>query len=125
MGDQSVHNQVVWFDIPCQELDRAIAFYSAVLGCQVAKQEVLGIALGVLPHEGGAVGGCLVMSKDYRPSDHGVLVYLNCQGRLDDAIAAVAAKGGSIVQPKQSIGPHGYRAVVRDSEGNQVALHSM
>jgi predicted enzyme related to lactoylglutathione lyase len=114
----------VWFDVPCVDLDRAIAFYSAVLGCRVAKQEGPGFALGVLPHEGAAVGGCLAVMKDNPPSDHGVLIYLNCQGRLDDAVAAAAAHGGSIREPKQSIGPHGFRAVIRDSEGNRVALHS-
>jgi predicted enzyme related to lactoylglutathione lyase len=50
---------------------------------------------------------------------------LNCQGRLGDAVAAVAAHGGSVLEPKQSIAPHGFRAVIRDSEGNRVALHSM
>jgi predicted enzyme related to lactoylglutathione lyase len=43
---------------------------------------------------------------------------------LDDAIAAVAPNGGQVVQPKEPIGSFGFRAIVIDSEGNQVALHS-
>lgn len=125
MGSQSINNQVVWFDVPCVDLDRAIAFYSAVLGCKVEKQEAEGFFMGVLPHEGPSVGGCLVVSPDNSPSDHGLLVYLNCDGRLDEAIAAVEENGGTILQPKHSIGPYGSRALITDSEGNRVALHSM
>ena len=45
-------NQIVWVDIPCLDLDRAIRFYSAVLGCTVRKETYPGFAIGVLPHEG-------------------------------------------------------------------------
>jgi len=117
-------NQAVWFDIPTLDLDRAIRFYSAVLGVAVRKEEFPGMAIGVFPHEGADVGGCLHRSETDRPSDHGPLLYLNCKGRLDDAIAAVTANGGKILKPKHAIGPYGFRAVVLDSEGNRVALHS-
>ena len=42
-------NQVVWVDIPVLDLDRAIHFYSAVLGSPVTKQEYPGMAIGLLP----------------------------------------------------------------------------
>jgi uncharacterized protein len=32
--------------------------------------------------------------------------------------------GGSVIQDTHPIGPHGFRAVVLDSEGNRIALHS-
>jgi len=124
VGAQAVASQVVWFDIPCTDLDRAIAFYSAVLGCKIDKQEFEGFSLGILPHEGATVGGCLAVMPDNPPSDHGILVYLNCDGRLDEAIAAVEVNGGTVLQTKHAIGPHGWRALIKDSEGNRVALHS-
>jgi predicted enzyme related to lactoylglutathione lyase len=52
------------------------------------------------------------------------MIYLNANGRLDEAIGAVASNGGKILKPKHPIGPFGFRAVVIDSEGNRVALHS-
>jgi predicted enzyme related to lactoylglutathione lyase len=52
------------------------------------------------------------------------MIYLNANGRLDDAIAAVMANGGKVIKPKHPIGPFGFRAVIIDSEGNRVALHS-
>lgn len=33
-------NQIVWCDIPVFELDRAVRFYSAVLGTEVKKQNL-------------------------------------------------------------------------------------
>ncbi len=117
-------NQIVWCDIPVVNLDRAIKFYSAVLGAEVKRQEFSGVAVGILPHKDGEVGGCLVTNESEKPSDKGVMVYLNANGRLDEAIASVPANGGRILQSKQPIGPFGFRAIVLDSEGNRVALHS-
>jgi predicted enzyme related to lactoylglutathione lyase len=117
-------NQIVWCDIPVLDLDRAVKFYSAILGQPVKKQEFPGMTIGILPHNDGEVGGCLFASEDQKPSGTGVLIYLNASGRLDDAIAAVVPNGGKIVQAKQPIGPFGFRAIITDSEGNRVALHS-
>ena len=52
-------NQIVWCDIPVVNLDRAIKFYSAVLGAEVKRQEFSGTAIAILPHNDGEVGGCL------------------------------------------------------------------
>ncbi len=82
-------NQIVWCDIPVLDLDRAIKFYSAVLGQDVKKQEFPGMMIGVLPHNDGEAGGCLFTSPDEKPSDKGVMIYLNANGRLDDALSAV------------------------------------
>lgn len=117
-------NQIVWVDIPVKDLDRAIRFYSAVLAAPVKKEEFPGMTIGILPHQDGEVGGCLFKNEGDEPSNKGPLLYLNANGRLDQAIAAVAANGGKLLQPKQPIGPYGFRAIALDSEGNRVALHS-
>jgi predicted enzyme related to lactoylglutathione lyase len=120
-------NQVVWVDIPVLDLDRAIRFYSSVLGAEVKKQEYPAFAIGLLPCNEGDVAGCLHLPEqdDNQPTARGILIYLNAQGRLDDAISAVETGGGKVLQAKHPIGPHGFRAVVLDSEGNRIALHSM
>ncbi len=116
---------ICWTDIPVADLDRAIAFYSAVLGTAVSKETAEpGIEYGLLPWSEGVVAGCLVATKDSAPSLQGPLVYLSVEGRLDAALAA-AKKGGRVLEEKHPIGPHGYRALVADSEGNRIALHSM
>ncbi len=121
----ALKHTVVWVDIPVIDLDRAVAFYSAVLGTPIEKHEFSpDRALGLLPHSDTEVGGCLYRSADDTPSERGPLIYLNCSDRLDDAIAAVEPNGGQLLQPKHSIEPHGFRALALDSEGNRIALHA-
>jgi predicted enzyme related to lactoylglutathione lyase len=118
-------NQIVWVDIPVLKLDRAIRFYSAILGAEVEKTEYPGGAIGTFPHKDNEAGGCLYLSEKVKPSADGPLVYLNVHGRLDEAVEAVEPSGGKILEPKESIAPFGYRAVFLDTEGNRLALHSM
>ena len=118
-------NRIVWVDIPVMDLERAIAFYSAVLGVSVTKEGGPGFVFGLLPHTGNEVGGCLnCPGEDNAPSAVGPLVYLNAEGRLAQAVEAVTDSGGQVVQAVHQIGPHAYRAIVLDSEGNRVALHA-
>jgi len=117
-------NQIVWCDIPVKDLDRAILFYSAVLGQTVAKHSMEGMTFGLLPDADSGVSGCLVVGAKHTPSTDGPMIYLNCAKRLDAAIGTVEKNGGKILKPKHQIGPHGFRAVIFDSEGNRVALHS-
>ncbi|GBD36171.1 hypothetical protein HRbin36_01292 [bacterium HR36] len=119
-----VPNTIVWVDIPVTDLDRAVRFYSAVLGQTVTKENFGGSEFALLPHAEDNVCGCLVCSDDNRPSGSGPLIYLNVEGRLDAAIAAVSVHGGRVLQGKHSIGPYGFRAIIQDSEGNRLALHS-
>lgn len=118
-------NRIVWVDIPVLDLERAIGFYSAVLGAPVTRQGGPGFVFGLLPHTGNEVGGCLYSpGGDNAPSKAGPLIYLNVEGRLAQAAQAVADKGGQVLQAVHSIGPHGFRAIVVDSEGNRIALHA-
>lgn len=118
-------NRIVWVDIPVIDLDRAIGFYSAVLGMPVTKEGGPGFVFGLLPHTGNEAGGCLVAAgADNAPSQSGPLIYLNAEGRLAQAVQAVADKDGRVLQAVHQIGPHGFRAVVVDSEGNRIALHA-
>jgi predicted enzyme related to lactoylglutathione lyase len=52
------------------------------------------------------------------------MVYLDADRKLDAVIARVEAAGGSVVQGKTDISPHGFVAIIRDTEGNLVGLHS-
>ena len=117
-------NRLVWFDIPVADLERAAAFYRAVLGITVHVETFEGASLGVLEHQDGN-GGCLVPKAGEITGTSGILVYLNANGRMGEAMRQVERLGGRVLEPPQSIGPHGFRAVVLDSEGNRIALHSM
>jgi hypothetical protein len=118
----SQRNRAVWFDIPVADLDRAAKFYREVLNIGVSKETYGEVSFCILEHHEGN-GGCLVLSKAEIAAG-GVLIYLNVNGRIRDAVGKVQPNGGSVVQEIRSIGPHGFRAVVLDSEGNRIALHS-
>ena len=117
------HNRACWLDIPVSDLDRSVRFYAAVLGVGVTKESFGDVTFGLLEHDEGN-GGCLVIAPDEITGDKGMLVYMNVNGRIRDAVLQTEQNGGSVVQPIHSIGPHGFRAVILDSEGNRVALHS-
>ncbi len=120
-----MNHTLCWTDIPVRDLNRAVAFYSAVLGAAVLKQSGGGQEFGLLPGYDKGVSGCLSAGPDQVPSHHGPLIYMSVNGRLDAALAAVVAANGKVLRPKHDIGPHGFRAIIEDSEGNRVALHSM
>jgi uncharacterized protein len=118
-----------WTDIPVSDLDRAIKFYTAVLGQEVRRMSESGIDYGLLPHQEQNASGCLCVGSDSvgnenQPSQIGPLIYLSVEGRLNDAVKAARTNGGKVLEERQQIGPHGVRAIIIDSEGNRLALHS-
>lgn len=119
----SQNNRAVWFDIPVLNLDRASEFYSAVLGIKVEKEKYGEMEFGILDHKDGN-GGCLIVRPEEITSDKGLLVYMNVNGRIRDAINQANKFLGKVLEDVHSIGPHGFRAIILDSEGNRICLHS-
>lgn len=121
----SAHHQFVWVDIPVTDLNRAIAFYSALLDAPVSREGGPGFFFGLLPHADQGVGGCLVHAPaEHGPAAAGPLVYLNVAGRLHEAVRIAQQQGGALLQAVHQIGEHGWRAIIADSEGNRLALHA-
>src|SRR5205823_10842258 len=94
-----------WTDIPVANLDRAIKFYSAVLGQEVNKMSEAGFEYGLLPHKEQNASGCLCLGSDSlgtanKPSQNGPLIYLSVEGRLDEAVQAAKSNGGKILEEK-------------------------
>lgn len=117
-------NTFSWVDIPVIDLDRAIDFYKAILGAPVQKMSEHGFVFGLLPHAQDNVSGCLCIMSDRKPSQNGPLVYLNLEGRLDQAITEAKKMGCEVLKNKEQIGPYGHRAIILDTEGNAIALYS-
>jgi predicted enzyme related to lactoylglutathione lyase len=77
-------------------------------------------------HDGvDGVGGCLVQRPEQKPVADGTLVYLNGDGRPDDVLSRARENGIELVVPRSAIGgAFGFYAVLKDSEGNHIGLHS-
>ena len=121
-----MQNAINWFEIPAADFDRATKFYTVVLGAELPVSEMMGAKMAFLPAEKGAVGGALCYGEGYTPSNEGTKVYLNGGDDLSEPLSRVEEAGGKIVLPKTKISDEiGYMAILIDTEGNQVAFHSV
>jgi predicted enzyme related to lactoylglutathione lyase len=120
------HNPVGWFEIYVEDIDRAKAFYQQMLQVTLERIEAPGIDMWAFPmkQETAGAAGALVRMDGFGPGGNSVLVYFNCDDCAVEAARAVQA-GGKIQQEKMSIGHYGNIALVIDTEGNMIGLHSM
>jgi uncharacterized protein len=124
-------NPVGWFEIYVQDMPRAKAFYEAVF--QGALEELKtpnpsdfpDMEMWTFPmsmEDSGAAGALVKMAGC--PSGGSTLVYFSCEDCSVEA-ARAASHGGKVFREKMSIGEHGFIAMVEDTEGNMIGLHSM
>ena len=118
-----------WFEIPVADFDRAKKFYETIFAYQMPESQMGPARMGFLLYDfqGGGRGGAIVHNPEfYSPSKNGTLVYLNCEPDLQPVLDRVELAGGKVTMPKSDIGQGlGFWALIDDSEGNRVALHSM
>ena len=123
------HNVVGWFEIPVTDMDRAVKFYEAVFGYSLSRNKMGDLDMAWFPwvEKGMGSAGSLVFHPDYyTPKDNGVLIYFTAfSGDVDTELARVEPNGGKVIMPKTQISEDiGYMALLLDSEGNRIALHS-
>lgn len=94
-------NPVGWFEIYVQDMERAKAFYEVVFGLKLAKMACRAWRCG-RPGQEKADGNSGAPIRMQGPQS-----------------------GGGIHKGKTSIGGHGYFALVLDTEGNMIGLHSL
>ena len=121
-----------WFEIPVNDMDRAVAFYNEVFHIKIAVHNMGELIMGWFPFaenpEAKGASGSLVYHKEfYKPSAEGTLIYFTSRtGDIKDELSRIEKAGGKILKPKTQISPdHGYMALFLDTEGNRVALHSL
>lgn len=121
-------NPVGWFELYVSDLGRAKAFYQAVFKRPMEDLitppggDMQMCAFTMNPAGTGAAGA-LVKSPKMGPGSGGTLVYFSSPDCAVEA-ARAAAQGGKVLQQKISIGPYGFIAIVQDTEGNTIGLHS-
>jgi len=127
MSEQTIVKQAAinWFEIPCEDLDRAAEFYETLLNVKLLRTQLDQNPMVIFSSEQTGAAGNLVKRPFRKPGRGGTMVYLNCDGELDDVLARVPGAGGLVLMPKTPVpGGHGHFACLRDSEGNHIGLHS-
>lgn len=103
-------------EIPVQDYARAEQFYTKVFGWEIQQVPMGGPKYGLFP------GGALMESAEVAKG--GITPYVEVTD-IPAVLEQVPAGGGSVAMPKTAIGgEYGFFAVVIDSEGNKIGVHS-
>jgi predicted enzyme related to lactoylglutathione lyase len=118
-------NQVFWYEIPVEDMNRAKLFYSNVFGFNLSEVHSSGGQMVVFDGNSSSYGasGCLVEKGETNPSENGTLVYFSCKD-IDDTLELIDLHNGHVILVKRDIGENGYYAHFIDTEGNRMGLYS-
>jgi uncharacterized protein len=110
---------IVHVEIPATDLKEATQFYAEVFDWQFDHSME---DYPMFRVEGGPGGG-FVPVTDKAHTVGRPLIFLGTDD-IDATLAAIEEHGGKTVQPKTSIGEHGWWAVFDDPAGNRLALYT-
>lgn len=65
----------------------------------------------------------MVKINEAKPQMGGILVYFATE-EINAELSRVEAAGGKIIRPKFQVGDFGFIALIEDTEGNMIGLHS-
>ena len=120
-----------WIEIPVHDLERALAFYRLVFELDETPlyDDAPPARIAVLlPSEKSmqSPGVSLVQSPAHIPSPHGALInfHVGSHAALEKAVSRALENRGSIAEPLVDMGDGVHYLVLRDPEGNSIALSS-
>lgn len=124
---EELKSAINWFEIPAADFDRAVRFYSQIYAYDMPTRDMGHLRMGFFQHQQGAgIGGAVVCGDGYTPSKDGSKLFLNGGADLLTVLDRVTDAGGRVIMGKTEISPEiGYFAVIDDTEGNRIYLHSM
>jgi uncharacterized protein len=109
--------RVVHFELPADDPERAASFYSDVFGWKVSKMEAGGqpywLVMTGEEGEPGINGGILQRVAPEQTTMNTIDV-----ASVDDALASITARGGTVALPKMAVPGVGWLAYCHDPEGN-------
>jgi predicted enzyme related to lactoylglutathione lyase len=107
--------RVIHFEIPAEDVDRALKFYKEVFGWEFTKWE------GPMPY------WLIKTGEDGKPGINGGMMKKGNVTSVtntidvpsvDEFLKKITEKGGQVVMPKSAIPGVGYFAYCKDTEGN-------
>ena len=136
MCDYSFHismNRIVHFEIFVSDMQRAIDFYTTVLGWEIKKWDSPDMEYWMVmtgKDEEGAtyhgIDGGMLLRKGDAPSEsaaHNAYVCTALVKNIDEILQKVEKAGGRIVTPKFALAGMAWQAYCIDTEGNKFGLH--
>ncbi len=122
-------NLVGWFEVPVENMQRAITFYETVFHISLQRHTLETCDMAWFPsnaQSAGASGSLVFHPERYKPSTSGVLIYFSSpSGDLETELSRVESAGGKVILEKKLISAEvGYMGACIDTEGNRIALHS-
>ncbi len=119
-------NPVCWFEIYVDDMARAKAFYETVFQTTLEKLHSDAIEMWAFPMQSDlwGAGGSLVKMEGFSAGRNSTLVYFSCEDCTVEQARAEKA-GGQLQRGKFSIGQYGFIALLLDTEGNMIGLHSL
>jgi predicted enzyme related to lactoylglutathione lyase len=119
-------NKVVHFEIPFENKERAMRFYSQSFGWKLQDMPEMNYVMASTvatgpdyrPTEPGAINGGLFQRPKEAPSP---VIYVGVDS-VDDAISKVKAAGGKVITPRTPIPGMGAYGRIADPDGNVIGL---
>ncbi len=131
-------NPIVHFEIPVDDVDRAIKFYKTIFDWQIEKFEMPAdgstegepyymvhtteVDKKQMAKTPGAINGGLM--KRQQPNQ-AFMNYVSVPS-IEESLIIIKDNGGTLIMPKTSIGQDmGWIAIFKDTEGNLMGLHEI
>ena len=111
----------IWFELMTNDLEKAVSFYSSVVGWETRDSGMPGTPYTLFGKGGKDVGGMVSwksLGQD-KPTKWAGHIYTP---DVDSEVKAVAAEGGTVYRPPQDIPGVGRFAVVADPQGAEYLL---
>jgi len=117
-----------WFEIYVTDMPRAVRFYEAVFQRTLKPLPPPKPDMELYAFESDqtlyGANGALIKHPMMKPGGGGTLVYFGCADCAVEQQRCIE-HGGIVHFAKHAITPYGHMAIVEDSEGNLIGLHSM
>ena len=117
--------KIVHFEIPFDDETRARTFYGDLFGWNLQSYEGMDytmVSTGPTGDQGPTEAGFINGGMAQRTKDFAAPTVVVDVADIEATLAAVEAKGGTVVSGKSPVGEMGWAAYFRDPEGNVLGL---
>ncbi len=121
-------NRIVHFEIQAENIERAVAFYTAVFGWEFPKwmDGYWGVMTAEKESKEPGINGGMLIRKGPAPVNGQSVNAFVCTvqvDNIDETIKKIEASGGTLALQKYAIMNMAWQAYYKDTEGNIFGIH--